>query len=450
MKFSIIGLGKLGASMTAAIAKRGFNVIGVDVNQRNVDMINEGHAPVQETDLEKTIQENKSHIIATSSYQMAVMNTDVTFVIVPTPSNDVGAFSLEYAKQAFTEIGKVLKDKDIYHLVVLTSTVLPGSMRYGLLPILEKESGKKCGVDFGLCYSPEFIALGSIIQNFLNPDFTLVGEYDEESGECLETVYDLILENHAPCKRMSFENAELAKVALNSYVTTKITYANMLGDLCEKIPGGNADVVTDAIGTDTRIGHKYFHAGNAFGGCCFPRDNIALTYFANKVGVYAPLLSEVDICNHMITDNLIDRIMPLVDAQTTIAILGLAYKQYSSVIEESQGIELADAFSKMGIKVNGYDTLANENARKALPEVDVLDSLNDCLSNADIVIVTIPDPLFKKLPVSMLKKNAKVTVVDYWRILGEDFKNNPNINYIPVGCSVNEEENAENLKKLWQ
>ncbi|MBA3691917.1 MAG: UDP-glucose/GDP-mannose dehydrogenase family protein, partial [Acidobacteria bacterium] len=154
-KVSVIGLGKLGASMVAAIASRGFEVIGVDVNQKSVDLVNEGKEPVQETDLGKYISENKERIRATMSHEEAILNSDISFVIVPTPSDEKGSFSLQYAAWAFREIGKALTKKNGYHIIVLTSTVLPGATRFGLLPILEKVSGKKAGRDFGLCYSPE-------------------------------------------------------------------------------------------------------------------------------------------------------------------------------------------------------------------------------------------------------------------------------------------------------
>ncbi len=231
-KVSVIGLGKLGASMVAAIASRGFEVIGVDVNQKSVDLVNEGKEPVQETDLGKYISENKERIRATMSHEEAILNSDISFVIVPTPSDEKGSFSLQYAAWAFQEIGKALTKKNGYHIIVLTSTVLPGATRFGLLPILEKVSGKKAGRDFGLCYSPEFIALGSVIRDFLNPDFTLCGEFDERSGSELEEFYSKVMFGNSPCKRMSLENAELTKISVNTFVTTKITFANMLADLC--------------------------------------------------------------------------------------------------------------------------------------------------------------------------------------------------------------------------
>jgi len=159
--YSIVGLGKLGASMAAAIASRGFNVIGVDVDRRAITLLNTGRAPVQETHLEELIAANRGRLRATLDHRDAIRHSDVTFVVVPTPSDERGAFSLQYATWAFREIGRALVDKSTYHVVVLTSTVLPGATRYGLLPILERESGKACGRDFGLCYSPEFIALAA-------------------------------------------------------------------------------------------------------------------------------------------------------------------------------------------------------------------------------------------------------------------------------------------------
>ncbi len=231
-RISVIGLGKLGASMAAAFAARGFDVVGVDVNQRSIDLINDGKAPVQETDLAATVFANKDRIRATLSHEDAVLNSDISFVIVPTPSDERGAFSLQYAKWAFKEIGKALGRKDGYHNVVLTSTVLPGSTRQALVPILEQESGKVAGRDFGVCYSPEFIALGSIINDFLNPDFTLIGEIDERSGAHLESIYERVVANGAGSARMSLENAELTKISINTSIsiqktTTTITRATI-------------------------------------------------------------------------------------------------------------------------------------------------------------------------------------------------------------------------------
>ena len=243
---SVIGLGKLGASMAAGFASRGYKVVGVDINPKSVEALNQGLPPVQETGLAEMIHDHRDSIRGTLSTEEAVMESHISFVIIPTPSDARGAFSLTYAKSAFREIGRALRKKKDYHTVVLTSTVLPGATRLGLLPILEKESGKKCGPDFGLCYNPEFIALGSVIRDFLNPDFYLLGQFDERSGDALEAAHKQVSVNQAPVKRMSLENAELAKISVNSFVTMKISFANMLAEFCERMPGGDVDVVSDA------------------------------------------------------------------------------------------------------------------------------------------------------------------------------------------------------------
>src|SRR5947209_5455827 len=328
-RFSVVGLGKLGASMAAAIASRGHEVIGVDVNRRAVERMNAGEAPVQETGLHDLIAANRARLEATMSHEEAVLGSELTFVIVPTPSDDRGAFSLQYAAYAFREIGKALAKKSGYHTVVLTSTVLPGATRYGLAPVLERHAGKPCGSGFGLCYSPEFIALGSVIRDFLNPDFLLIGEFDRRAGEHLEQCYRDILPGHPPVARMTLENAELAKISVNAFVTTKITFANLLAELCGRLPGGDVDVVSAAIGLDSRIGRKYLTGGLGYGGPCFPRDNVALSFLARALGTQADLAEVTDARNRALADSVLTRIQPYIAKGATVAVLGLAYKPFS-------------------------------------------------------------------------------------------------------------------------
>lgn len=450
-RVSVIGLGKLGASMAAAFAERGLDVIGVDVNQQAVDLVNKGMAPVQETDLNETIARNKDRIRATMSHEDAILNSDISFVIVPTPSDERGAFSLQYAEWAFEEIGKALAKKDSYHNVVLTSTVLPGATRQALLPILERESGKKAGNDFGLCYSPEFIALGSIIRDFLNPDFTLLGEFDEKCGAHLEEIYQRVMGHDTPCARMSLENAELTKISVNTFVTTKITFANMLADMCEKIPGGNVDVVTNALGLDSRIGRKYLTGSIGYGGPCFPRDNVALTFMARQLGIEARLAETTDSMNRSIATNVSAKILPMVRKGATVAVLGLSYKPFSHVTEESQGVYIAQHLSKHGARILAYDPMSKEMAFEGLrSSIVVLDNLEECLKQAEAVLITTPDPAFKSLKAENFKNEwAEVLVFDFWRILADELKNKPGIKYIGVGTSDNDAENTARLKALW-
>ncbi len=456
LSYAVIGLGKLGASMTAAIASRGFDVIGADVNRRSVDLVNAGHAPVQETGLEEIIGANRQRIRATPDVAEAVLHSDIAFVIVPTPSDENGAFSLKHAAQAFRDIGRALAEKRSYYTVVLTSTVLPGATRWGLLPLLEAESGKMAGRDFGLCYGPEFVALGSVIHDFLHPDFTLVGEYDKRSGDFLESCYAEILPDAPDCQRMSLENAELAKLAVNSYVTLKITFANTIADLCEQIPGGDVDVVTRAVGRDRRIGGNYLTGGLGYGGPCFPRDNQALSYFARALGTRAELAETTDAVNRSFANRALERLHKELHPGSTVAVLGLAYKPQSHVIEESHGMFLAHGLSAKGFGVLAYDPLAHamsgEMARNAHMNGWLMgSSLQQCLDEADAVLITTPDSIFKTLnATNFARVKPAVTVVDFWRILSRELQDHPHIRYVPLGRSIEDEEHQERLAELWR
>lgn len=450
-RVSIIGLGKLGASMAAGMASRGLQVIGVDVNHRAIEALNAGKAPVQETGLAEMITANRERLRGTMSHTEAVLESGISFVIVPTPSDQRGAFSVQYAAYAFRALGQALKEKKGYHVIVLTSTVLPGSTRQALLPILEKESGKQCGPDFGLCYSPEFIALGSVIRDFLNPDFYLVGEFDKRSGDMLESVNRIVSVNAAPCKRMTIENAELAKIAVNSFVTLKITYANLLAELCEKIPGGNVDVVSDAIGMDKRIGRRYLTGGMGFGGPCFPRDNVALAFTGESLGVDCSLLEVNDNYNRSLSPRFAERLKQHIPAGSTVAVLGLAYKPFSHVVEESAGVYLARALADAGYRVLGYDPLAGESAAAALQDHALItDSIADCIREAKAVLITTTDPAFKDLTASQVRREGQeVIVVDFWRFLAGAFENQPGIRYLPIGKCIDDGAASAALTETW-
>ena len=447
---SVIGLGKLGGSMAAGMASRGLNVIGVDVNRHAVDAVNAGKAPVQETGLGEMIAANKERIRATMSTEEAVLGSDISFVIVPTPSDERGAFTLQYASYAFKALGQALKKKAGYHVIVLTSTVLPGATRQGLLPILERESGKKCGPDFGLCYNPEFIALGSVIRDFLNPDFYLLGESDQRAGDLLEEVHHRVSQNNAPVKRMSLENAELAKIAVNSYVTMKISFANMLADFCEHLPGGDVDVVSDALGMDKRIGRKYLTGGFGFGGPCFPRDNVALNFMGKALDVDTRLLAVNDDYNRGISSRYVKKLQAHLPKGANVAVLGLAYKPLSHVIDESPGIYLCKALSEAGYRVIGHDNLAAKNAEVALKLTAlVTDSLDEALKDADVVLVATTDKSYTSLTADqLLHGRPGVTVVDFWRCLAP-LATDMRIRYVPVGRCQDDADAVGSLKSLW-
>jgi UDPglucose 6-dehydrogenase len=260
---SVVGLGKLGVCLAACAASKGVRVIGVDLNPRTIALVNNGKPPVIEPGLAEMIEANRERLKATRDMSVAVAESSISFIVVPTPSEPSGAFSLRYVMRAIEEIGRSLRNKNDYHLVVVVSTVLPGSTEFGILPILERSSGKSCGKDFGLCYGPEFIALGDVLRGMLRPDFVLIGEWDTRAGMILQSWYERFCENSPPICRMNLVNAELTKIAVNTYVTTKISFSNMLSTICERLPGADVDTVTNALGLDSRIGRRYLTGGLA-------------------------------------------------------------------------------------------------------------------------------------------------------------------------------------------
>jgi UDPglucose 6-dehydrogenase len=443
---SVIGLGKLGAGIAAAIASRGHEVIGVDVRREAVELLNSGRAPVYETDLQEILDASHQRIRAVTNCSEAINNSGITLVVVPTPSDQQGAFSLSYVEAAFRECGRALARKRDYHVMVLVSTVLPGATRMYLKPVLERESGRLVGRNLGLCYSPQFVALGTVIRDFLTPDFLLIGESDERAGTCLESFYRTVVNNSAPCARMSIENAEITKIAVNTYVTTKITFANMIGDLCERIPGADVDAVTRALSLDRRIGQGCLTAGLGYGGPCFPRDNLALAYLARTLGARADLAEATNSLNRALPDRIAERFKDLLQPGKTAAVLGLSYKPGTTVVEESQAIYLVKSLAKSGLRILACDPVANGTARLELGDAAVLvESVEECLKPADLVFIATPDPLFKALPVEIF---AGKTVVDFWGLLAERLACRSDVKYFRMGRAVNESSRAEVFQKV--
>src|ERR1039458_2858258 len=418
MKISIIGLGKLGAPMAAVMAHKGHTVVGVDINPAFVSALNQGRAPVFEPGLAELIQANRERLSATQDCEAAVLATEATFIMVPTPSGDDGRFSMRLVMDAAEKIGKALRKTD-WHLVVLSSTVMPGSTAEGLVPALEAHSGKKCGLDFGVCYNPEFIALGSVIRDMLNPDMILIGESDERSGRMLGDFYTHVCESNPRINRMNYVNAELTKLSVNTFVTTKISYANMLAEVCETLPGADVDTVTRAIGCDSRIGQKYLRGAMGYGGPCFPRDNMAFSALARTNGVPALLAEATDQLNRRQAPRLAELVRSRLPANGTVGILGLSYKPNTGVIEESQGLRLAQHLLSAGTAVIVYDPAAMENAKQQLTgKVTFARSAAECVRQADAFAVTTPWAEFGAiLPADLKRRDGSVLVLDCWRML---------------------------------
>lgn len=430
----MIGLGKLGAPLAACLASKGFEVIGVDVDKKRLESFNKGIPPVFEPGLKELMQSCRDKLSATDDYEEAIKNSEVTFILVPTPSDEQGAFSLRYVLPACEHIGNALREKSAFHLVVLTSTVLPGMTEREVKPVLEACSGKKCGVDFGLCYNPEFVSLGSVIKDLLHPDFVLIGESDSSSGDMLASLYKGLCENDPSVARMNFVNAELTKLSVNTFVTTKITFANMLARICEHLPGANVDVVTSALGLDSRIGRKYLKGAIGYGGPCFPRDNSALAFLARLVGSAATLAEATDGANRQEVRQLVKLVKSKLPANGVAGILGLTYKPNTDVVEEAQGLLLAQSLLAEGVSVAVYDPAGMTNAQRVLDgSVIFAATAQECIQSADVIVLATPWEEFKRLsPKELSRHSSRRTLVDCWRVL--DPKGYETIvEYIPLG-----------------
>jgi UDPglucose 6-dehydrogenase len=420
MRIAVVGLGKLGAPLAAVMASKGSDVLGIDVSPEAVRLVNEGLAPVDEPGLQDLVTASRDRLSATTDLAAAA-DADVSILLVPTPSDDRGAFSNEHVLAAVDEIGQSLAARDDYHVLVVGSTVMPGSCDAVIRPALESASGRRVGETLGLCYSPEFIALGNVIRDMLEPDMVLIGESDERAGDVLERLYAGVCENDPPFRRMSLVNAELTKIAVNTYVTMKISYANALADMCERLPGADVEAVTDALGLDTRIGGKYLRGAIAYGGPCFPRDNKAFGVLARDLGA-EPLLAEAtDAVNVAQTDRLARVVQSRLEAGNAVGILGLAYKPDTGVIDESPGIALARLLGNAGYDVYVYDPVAMEAALHALGGLARgSSSVAELLAQSDVTVIATPWPEFADLPVETLEQGRRPVVIDCWRLLPED------------------------------
>lgn len=437
-RLSVFGLGKLGCTMLACFASKDWQVIGMDINKLSVDTVNRGESPIYEPGVKELISKHQDNISATTDTEYAVMNSDVSFVIVPTPSTKDGTFSTDFVEAVAAEIGSILRSKDSYHTVVITSTVLPGDMML-IQNLLERTSGKKCSEDFGLCYNPDFIALGSVVRDFLNPEVILIGESDKKAGNTLENIHRNLINNSPNIHRMNFYNAELTKIALNSYCTLKITFANTLAEICENMPGGNVDQVTDALGDDPRIGRKYLKGGLSYGGPCFPKDNRAFTKSADSFGCTTPLAVRTDQINdYHRNERIPNKLLALMKEHKTkkLSILGLSYKIDTQLVEESAAISIINALIKEDVQLSVYDPAGMEDAKKEITDLDKIhfaDSAENCLSGAKICFIATPWQEFKALSkqdfLNTMSENP--IIFDGWSLY--PFENADDIKYIQIG-----------------
>ena len=396
---SVCGLGKLGACMAATFAARGYPVVGVDIDPEKIRKVNAGEPPVDEPLLAETIKQGHERFRATDD-PAATVATDASFFIPPSPSLPDGSFATEYLLKAMRPVAAaVRKSGKTGHIFVCSSTTTPGAVDSVLIPMLEKETGWKCGAEFSVCYNPEFIALGNVINGLLEPDFVLIGESDPGAGEALEQFYRNYNRNKCRIARMSIISAELTKISVNSYITMKISFTNQLRMIADKFPKADINVILDAIGTDTRIGKKYLRPGLSFGGPCFPRDNRLLAYTARQSGLHAPLAEASDRVNELTKENLLERVINSAPKGSSVLVLGMSYKPDTYITEESAGLHLAQNLKQKGYRVLIHDFAANAENNRVLRDFEFVSDLNSLAkrNDVDLALVCCPWPQYRSL-----------------------------------------------------
>jgi UDPglucose 6-dehydrogenase len=424
LKISVIGTGYVGLCTALGFASKNYSVIAIDNDAQKIAKINNGTTPFHEPHLSELLIKglDKGNIkFLNDQTQKAVLDTDLTFVAVCTPSKPDGSIDLQYIKSVAQEIGKALKQRNTYHVIIVKSTVIPGTTQNVVKPILEKESGKKCGNDFGLCMNPEFLRQGSAFEDTIHADRIVIGEYDQKSGDTVESLYKGFYgQNQPPTIRTSLATAELIKYASNSLLATKISFINMIANICQKIPGADVKVVANAMGLDKRIGSLFLDAGIGYGGSCFPKDVKALIAYSKSLGYDPEILESVESINHNQSLRAVELCKELIGplGGKQIAILGLAFKPDTDDMREARAINIINRLLEIGAKVKAYDPVAMSVAKKIFKDkIHYASSTLDCIKQADCAILITEWPEFKKLtPEDFIHNMNQPALVDGRRI----------------------------------
>jgi GDP-mannose 6-dehydrogenase len=420
MDISIFGLGYVGAVSAACLAKEGHKVIGVDPNVTKIALINAGKTPIIEKDVGELISNavNAKLLRATTSIEDAIASTSVSLICVGTPSQLNGSLDLKFVRGVCEEIGLALVNKNDYHVVVVRSTMLPGTMENIVMPILEASSGKKIGIDFGVCINPEFLRESSAVYDYFNPPKTVIGETDSKSGEIL---VDLFGHFDAPLIRVDVSTAEMVKYTDNVWHAVKVSFANEIGNICK---GVNIDShkVMDIFCQDTKLNLSpyYMKPGFAFGGSCLPKDVRALQYKAKSLDLEIPLIGSLLHTNNMQIRNGFDLVVR--QGNKKVSILGFSFKAGTDDLRESPIVELIEMLLGKGYDLKLYDDSVNiaklTGANKdyilnAIPHISnlMVDSFDEAIAHAQTIVIGNKSPEFQYILDDITEEQVVVDLV---------------------------------------
>ena len=432
MNISIIGTGYVGLVTAVCLAQKGHNVVCVDIDAAKVTQINKGVSPIYEAGLEGMLrQQINGNLVASTDLPEAVMKSDVSLISVGTPF-DGAEIDLRFIRQVSWEIGLGLKEKNAYHLVVVKSTVVPGTTDSVVLPALEEASGKKAGVDFGVGMNPEFLREGEAVQDFLFPDRIVIGGMDARSRELLSKVYEGF--PGVPKVLTTNATAEMMKYTSNALLATLISFSNEIANLCGAM--GNVDVteVMKGVHLDKRLspilpdGQRvvpavttYIEAGCGFGGSCFPKDVKAIIAHGAKYGKAMKLLDavmEINAAQPYEVVRLLQKHFPSF-AGIKVAILGLAFKPGTDDMRESPAIPIVQRLREDGAELKAYDPIARHEAEKLFGKegMTFCENLEETLQNVQAVVLLTRWPEFEKVPEIVQRYDSQPVVIDGRRML---------------------------------
>jgi len=420
MRISVFGLGYVGSVTAACLAEDGHDVTGVDHNRQKVTMINDGRSPVIERDMDALVAKAVAagRLRATEDGVAALAGSELTLVCDGTPSQGNGSLDLEHVERVCDEIGAALRQAEGYRLVVMRSTILPGSMRGTVIPRLEAASGRRAGVDFGVCNNPEFLREGTAVDDYRHPPKTVIGEIDQRSGDRLAEIYAGI---EAPLLRAPIEVAEMVKYVDNVWHAVKVGFGNEVGVICKAL-GIDSHAVMDIFCQDTKLNLSpyYLKPGFAFGGSCLPKDLRALTYLGRTLDLDLPLLGSVMPSNRAHLERGLQLVMD--KGQRKVGVLGFSFKAGTDDLRESPVVELAESLIGKGYDLRLYDrnvslarlTGANRDfIGERIPHLCKLmvDDIDDLLDHAGTVVIGNGDAEFRGVPQRLRQGQVLVDLV---------------------------------------
>jgi GDP-mannose 6-dehydrogenase len=422
MRVSVFGLGYVGSVSAAAFAADGHDVVGVDVHQVKVDAINQGRSPIVEPGLDDLLRDAvaSGRLRATTSTEEAVRATDLSLVCVGTPSRKNGSLDLTYLVRVCEQIGDVLATKPEYHVVVVRSTVLPGTTHEHVIPALEKRSGKKYGEGFGVAVNPEFLREGSALRDFRHPPLTLIGHNHAADAAPATALYDGI---DAPLCSTSIRVAEMMKYTSNAWHAVKVVFANEIGNLCKRVGVDSHDVMNIFCQDDKlNLSAYYLKPGFAFGGSCLPKDVRALQYRAKEVDLSMPLIESVLPSNQLQVQHALDLILET--GRKRVGLFGFSFKAGTDDLRESPMVILAEALLGKGYELAIYDRnvslarLVGANKQyieQQIPHLSshLCDSLDDVIAQSEIIVVGNAAPEFAD---AVTRCRPDQTVIDLVRL----------------------------------